>query len=145
MASESRDTTGDTGTGADITDIENRRLRTARDSVAAVVEAETEITEEAAVHEGAMVQTPTSPTKTDRKLGAADRTDTKEVGRSRRNNGLGEWGNIREVSHRSPQETVGPAIGAHRILVRPAIAALTARSAIGAHRILARHAMRRSQ
>ena len=49
-----------------------------------------------------MVQTPTSPTKTDRKLGAADRTDTKEVGRSRRNNGLGGWGNIREVSHQPP-------------------------------------------
>ena len=44
MASESRDPTGDTGTGSDITDIGTRRLRTVRDLVAAVVEAETEIT-----------------------------------------------------------------------------------------------------
>ena len=44
-----------------------------------------------------------------------------------------------------PQEKVGPAIGAHRTLVRPAIAALTVRSAIGAHRILVKHAMRSSQ
>ena len=61
MASESRDPTGDTGTGADITDIVTRRLRTAQDSVADVVEAETEITAEAAVREGEMVQTPTPP------------------------------------------------------------------------------------
>ena len=38
--------------------------------------AETEITAEAAVGEGAMVQTPTPPTKTDSKLGEAVRTDT---------------------------------------------------------------------
>ena len=47
---------------------------------------------------------PPPPTKTDRKLGAADRTVVKEVGRRRRNDVLGGWGNIREVSHRRPQE-----------------------------------------
>ena len=59
MASESRDPTEDTGTGADITDIGTWRLRTAQYLVAAVVEAETEITVEAAVRKGAMVKTPT--------------------------------------------------------------------------------------
>ena len=54
--SESRDTTGETGTWADIMDIKPRRLRTAPDLVAAVVKAETEITEEAAVRKGAMFQ-----------------------------------------------------------------------------------------
>ena len=49
MALESRDPTGYTGTGADFTDIAIRRLITARDSVADVAEAETEITVEAAV------------------------------------------------------------------------------------------------
>ena len=44
-----------------------------------------------------------------------------------------------------PQEKLGPAIVAHRTLVRPDIAALTVKSAIGAHRILVSHAMRRSQ
>ena len=106
MASESRDTTEDTGTGEEITDIGTRRLRTAQDLVAAVVEAETEITEEAVVREGEMVQTPTPPTKTDRKLGAADRTAAKEVGRRILNDGLGGWGNICEFSHRRPQEKV---------------------------------------
>ena len=48
----SRDPTVDTGKGADITDIVIWKLRTARDFVAAMVEAETEITEEAAVREG---------------------------------------------------------------------------------------------
>ena len=41
MALESKDPTGDTRTGADITDIGNRRLRTARYLVADVAEAET--------------------------------------------------------------------------------------------------------
>ena len=45
-------------------------------------------TAEAAVDEGAMVQTPTPPTKTDRKLEAAVRTNAKEVGRRRRDDGL---------------------------------------------------------
>ena len=153
MASESRDPTGDTGTGAEITDIGTQRLRTARDLVADVAEAETEIMAEAAVGEGETVQTPPPPpTKIDRKLGAADRTDAKEVGRRRQDDGLGGWGNIRGASHRRsqekvgpaisahrrrgnicgashrlPQEKVGPAIGSHRTLVRPAIAALTVR------------------
>ena len=61
MASEIRTPTGDTGTGAEFTDIGTWRLRTVRDLVAAVVEAETEITAEAAVREGEMFQTPTPP------------------------------------------------------------------------------------
>ena len=61
MASELRYPTGDTGKGADITDIGDRRHRTARYSVADMVEAETGTTAEAAVREGAMVQTPTPP------------------------------------------------------------------------------------
>ena len=69
-----------------------------------MVEAETEITAETTVREGAMVQTPTPPTKTDRKLGAADRKVAKEVGWRRRNDGLGGWGNINQVSHRRHQE-----------------------------------------
>ena len=48
MALESRDPTGETGTGADFTDIGTSRLRTARDLVVLVAEAETEITAEAA-------------------------------------------------------------------------------------------------
>ena len=72
--------------------------------VAYVVEAETVITAEAAVRKGGMVQTPTPPTKTGRKIGAADRPVAKEVGWCRRNDGLGGWGNIHEVSHRRPQE-----------------------------------------
>ena len=52
MTSESRDHTGDTGTGTDITDIGTQRLRTARDLVADVAEVEREITAEAAVGEG---------------------------------------------------------------------------------------------
>ena len=59
MASKSRDPTRDTGTGADITDIGSQRLRMARDLVADVAEAETEIT--AAVGKEAMVQIPTPP------------------------------------------------------------------------------------
>ena len=77
MASESRYPTGDTGTGADFMDIGTRRLRTARYLVADMVEAEMEITAEAAVLKGAMVQTPIPPTKTDRKLGASERTVAK--------------------------------------------------------------------
>ena len=41
MASESRDPTGDTGTGAEFTDTGSWRLRTAQDLVVYVVEAET--------------------------------------------------------------------------------------------------------
>ena len=61
MALEIRDPTGDTGTGSDFTEIGTQRLRTMRDLVAAVVEAETEITAEATVRKGEMVQTPTPP------------------------------------------------------------------------------------
>ena len=50
--------------------------------------AETEIMAEAAVGEGAIVQTPTTLTKKDRKIEAADRTDAKEVGRRRRDGRL---------------------------------------------------------
>ena len=92
MALDSRDPTGGTGAGADITDIGTWILRTAQDLVAAVVEAETEITTEAAVREGAMVQKLTPPNKMDRKLGTADRTVAKEVGRRRRNYELGGVG-----------------------------------------------------
>ena len=139
--------------------------------VADVAATETEITAEEAVGGGAMVQTPNPPTKTKRKLRVADRTDAKEVDQRRRDDGLrgmgkppwgqpsaptGEGGyshlDTKEEGEtsmgpaiRRPQEKVGPAIGAHRTLVRPAITALTVRSAIGAHRILVRHAMRRLQ
>ena len=61
MASEIRDPTRDTGKGADITDIGTWRHRTAQDLVADVVEAEMGTTAEAAVREGAIVQTPTPP------------------------------------------------------------------------------------
>ena len=81
MASESRDPTGDTGTGADITDIGTRRLRTAQDLVADVVEAETLITAEAEVREGAMVQTPTPPHQDGQKT-RGSRQNGHEGGRS---------------------------------------------------------------
>ena len=84
--------TGDTGTGAVIG---TRRIRTAQYLVADVADVaaeETEITAEVAVGEGEMVQTPPPPTKTDRKLGAADRTDAKEVGWHRRDNRLRRMG-----------------------------------------------------
>ena len=61
MASENRHPTGDTGTGAVIG---TRRTITAQDlvvDVADVTALETEITAEAAVGEGAMVQTPPPP------------------------------------------------------------------------------------
>ena len=105
-------------------------MGTARDLVADVVEVETGTTADAAVCEGAMVQTPKPPTKTGRTLRAAERPFAKEVGRRRQNNGLGDGDKI----------LVRSAIGAHRI-VRPTIAALTVRSAIGAHRILVRPAI----
>ena len=152
MASEIRDTTGDTGTGEDITYIGTWRHRTSQDFVADVVETETEITAKLGVRNGDRVQTPSPPTKKDIKLRATDRPVTKEVGWRRQNNGLGDGGtsvmsaigvhrrrgNIREVSDRRPQEngkSVRSAIGVHKILVRPAIAALILRSAIGAHKI----------
>ena len=47
-------------------------------------------TAESGVRTGAMVQTPTPPTKTGRKLGATDRPVRKEVGWRRRNGVLGD-------------------------------------------------------
>ena len=88
MALENRHPTGDTGTGAVIG---TWRIRMAQDLVADVVDvaaAETEITAEAAVGKGAMVQTPTPPTKTDKKLRAEDRTDAKGVVRRRQDDNL---------------------------------------------------------
>ena len=85
MASENRHPTGDMGTGAVLG---TRRLIMAQDLVADVAGAETEITAVAAMGEGGMVQTPTPPTKTDRKLRAADRTDAKEVSHNIWDDGL---------------------------------------------------------
>ena len=55
MLLEIRDPTGDTGTGADFTDIRTRRHRTAQDLVTDMVEAETVTTAEAVVRKGKMV------------------------------------------------------------------------------------------
>ena len=87
---------------------------------------------ESGVCEGAMVQTPTPPTKTGRKLRAADRPVRKEVGCSRRNDGLGDEGKIFVRPCRRGAHSEASHIGAHRILVRPAIVALTVRTAISA-------------
>ena len=80
---------------------------------------------------------PPPPTKTGRKLGAADRPVEKEVGWRRRNYGLGDGD---KIFMRPAVEalTVRSSISTHRILVRLAIAALTVRSSIGPHRILVR-------
>ena len=51
------------------------------------------------------------PTKTDRKLGEAVRTDGKEVGWRRRDNGLMGMGPSMRTAVRRPQEKLGPAIG----------------------------------
>ena len=116
-AAEIGDPTGDTGTGAGVTVKETRKdsiTGRAQDWVADVVELETGKTAEAAVREGAMVQTPTPPTKTGSKLGAEVITVGKEVGRRRKNNGLGDAENIfvrpchqsahSEASHRRSQD-----------------------------------------
>ena len=83
------------------------------------------------MREGAMVQTPTPPTETGRKLGAAERLVEKETGRRRRIDGLGDGDTI---FGRPAVEalTVRSAIGSNRILLRTAIAALTVRPAITA-------------
>ena len=155
MAAEIGDPTEDTETGAEITAKETWRhsiTGTARYLVAGVVEVETGTTAEAAVCEGGMVQTPNPPTKTGRKLGAADRTFGKEVGWRRRNNGLGDGDKIfvrlcrrdahSEASHRRSQDISEACHRSahseachhvtHRISVKPAIAALTVRPAITA-------------
>ena len=93
----------DTGTGAVIG---TRRIRTAHDLVADVADmaaAETDITAEWTVDEKAMVQKTTPPTKTDRKLGAAVRTDAKEVGRCRRDDVLMGMGTSVGTAGRRPQ------------------------------------------
>ena len=82
MASESRDPTEDTRTGAEITDIGTQRIKTAQDLVADVAEAETEITEEAAVGEGEMVQTPTPPPHQDGQKTRGGGKNGSEGGRS---------------------------------------------------------------
>ena len=88
-AAEIRDPTEGTGTGAYTMAIGPRRHRTARYLVADAVEVETGTTSEATVSKGAMVKTPPPPpTKTGRKLGAADIPVAKEVGR--RDWGMGE-------------------------------------------------------
>ena len=67
-------------------------------------------TAEAAVGEGPRVQTLTPPTKTDRKIGAAVRTDAKEVGWRKRDGGLMGMGTSVRPAVRRPHEKVGPAI-----------------------------------
>ena len=107
---EHRHPTGDTGTGAVIG---TRSTRTAQDlvvGVANVSAAETDKTAEATVGEGAMVQTPNPPTKTDRKPGAVVRTDAEEVGRRRRDDGLMGTGTSVGPAIRRPQEKVGPSV-----------------------------------
>ena len=95
MVAEIGDPTRVTGTGAGETIKGNQRDSTmgmaqdlVADKVVTLVE-ETVITAEAPVHERAMVQTPTPPTKTGRKLGAVVRAVGKEVVRRRNNDGLG--------------------------------------------------------
>ena len=65
-----------------------KNIRVVICGVSWMLRSEAEITAEVAVGKGEMVQTPTPLTKTDIKLGVADRTDVKEVGRRRRDDGL---------------------------------------------------------
>ena len=60
---------------------------------------------------GEMVQPQSPPTKTDRKLGAAVRTDRKEVGRRRQDGGLMEMVSSVRPAVRRPQENLVPSIG----------------------------------
>ena len=97
MAAEIGYPTGATGIGAEITAKETRRhsiTGTARDSVAYVVEVEMGTTAEAAVREGATVQTPTSPTEMGRKLVAVDIPVGKEAFWRKKNDGLGDGDKI---------------------------------------------------
>ena len=55
--------------------------------------------------------TPPPPTKTDRNLGLAVRTEGKEVGWRRRDDGLMGMGSSVRPAVRRPQENLGPAIG----------------------------------
>ena len=80
MASEHRHPTGEPGTGADIETWRPRTDPYLAADVADVAAAETRKTAEAEVGVGEMVQPQKTPTKTDRELEAAVRTDRKEVG-----------------------------------------------------------------
>ena len=53
---------------------------------------------------------PPPPTKTDRNLGAAVRTEGKEVGQPRRDDGVTGMGSSVQPDVRRPQEKLGPAI-----------------------------------
>ena len=79
--------------------------------VADVAAADTDKTAEAEVGVGKMVQPKTPLTKTDRKLGAAIRTDEKEKGRRRQDDGLMGMGTSVWPAVRRPKEKVGPSIG----------------------------------
>ena len=78
MLSEKRHLTGDTGTGVVI---RTWRLRTAQYLVADLAAAETEITVEAEVREGAVVQTPTPPHQYEQKTWGGGQNE-REGGRS---------------------------------------------------------------
>ena len=125
MASEHRHPTGDTGTGAVIGTWSTRTSQYLVADVADVATALTKKTAEAAVGEGAMVQTPTPPTKTDRKPGAVVRTDAEEVGWRRRDDGLMGTGTSVGPAIRRPQEKVGPAIRRPQNISESCHAALT--------------------
>ena len=91
-ASEIGDPMGEIGTGAGVTVKETQKdsiTETAQDLVTDMVEVDTVKTAGVEVREGAMVQTPTPPTKKGRKFGAAVRTVGKEVGWRINNDGLG--------------------------------------------------------
>ena len=79
--------------------------------VVAVAAAETGKTAEAEVGVGEMVQPQTSPTKTDRNLWAAVRTERKEIGRRRRDDRVMWMGSSVRRAVRYPQEKLGSAIG----------------------------------
>ena len=111
MASEHRHPTGEPGTGADI---ETRRPRTDPDLVADVADvadvvdvadvaaAETGKTAEAEVGVGKWSNHKPPPTKTKRNLGAVVRTEGKEVGRRRRDDGVMEMGSSVRPAVRRP-------------------------------------------
>ena len=114
MASEHRHPTGEPGTGADIETQKPRTypyLVTDVADVADVAAEETVKTAEAEVGVGEMVQPQTLLTKTDRNLGEAVRTEGKEVGRRRRDDGVMGMGSSVRPAVRRPQENLGPAIG----------------------------------
>ena len=105
---EHRHPTGEPGTGEDI---ETQRSRTDPYLAADVAAAETGKTAEAEVGVGEMVQPNPPPTKTDRNLGEAVRTEGKEVGWRRRDDGVMGIGFCVQPAVRRPQEKLGPDIG----------------------------------